>query len=148
MKKNLIMKTDINNNLIKNKINNIISKHGAAILVNKNKILKNSDIILKKINNSIVAPVIKSEGYGVGSILLTNILYECNYKDFFTGNVHEAINLRKKFKHINIYVLNCGIPLNILLIKKYNLIPVLNDISEVKFWVKKKKKKKSMYNSY
>tara|TARA_Y100001960_G_C14703673_1_gene843138 strand:+ start:58 stop:1197 length:1140 start_codon:yes stop_codon:yes gene_type:complete len=135
------MKTDINNNLIKNKINNIISKHGAAILVNKNKILKNSDIILKKINNSIVAPVIKSEGYGVGSILLTNILYECNYKDFFTGNVHEAINLRKKFKHINIYVLNCGIPLNILLIKKYNLIPVLNDISEVKFWVKKIKKK-------
>ena len=53
------MKTNINSNLINDKINNIISKHGAVILVNKNKILENSDIILKKINNSLVAPVIK-----------------------------------------------------------------------------------------
>ena len=88
------MKTNINSNLINDKINNIISKHGAVILVNKNKILENSDIILKKINNSLVAPVIKSEGYGVGSILLSKILYECNYKDFFTGNIDEAIRIR------------------------------------------------------
>ncbi len=140
MKTNLIMKTEKNNKFIENKINNTISKHGATLLINKNKVIKNSITILKKINNCLVAPVIKSDGYGVGAILLTKILYECNYKDFFTGNIYEAINLRKKFKNINIYVLNCGIPFNLILIKKYNLIPVLNDISEIEFWINNIKK--------
>ena len=143
MKTNLIMKTETNNKLIKNKINNVISKHGAIVLVNKNKIIQNAHLISKKINGSMIAPVIKSEGYGLGSILLTKILCECNFKDFFTGNIYEAINLRKKFKNINIYVLNCGIPLNIILIKKYNLIPVLNDMPEIIFWNEKINKKKS-----
>ena len=136
MKINLIMKTNLSKKITNYSINDIISINGAVILIDKNKIIQNANIISKKLKNVTITPVIKSEGYGIGSELLVKILYDCNYKSFFIGNINEGIKLRKKFKNINIYVLNCGIPLNTKLLEKHKLIPVLNDISEIIFWKK------------
>ena len=140
MKINLIMKTDTRKKKLNNKINNIISLNGSVILVDKTKIRKNISIISKKLKNSQIMPVIKSEGYGIGAELLTKILYTSNFKNFFVGNINEGIKLRQKFKNINIYVLNIGSPINIKLIKKHKLIPVLNDLKEILFWEKSIKK--------
>ena len=114
------MKTETSNKQLKNKINNVISLNGSVVLVNKKAILHNASIISKKLTSAKIAPVIKSEGYGVGAEILAKILYKCNYRNFFTGNISEAIKLRKIYKNIHIYILNCGSPININLLKKYN----------------------------
>ncbi len=136
----MIMKTKLskNNNIIK--IKKIISQNGAILLVDKDKIIKNSYIIKKKLKNTIIAPVIKADGYGVGAKALIDILINCKYKNFFLGNINEGIILRKYYKNINLYILNCGFPFNTNLIKKYNLIPVLNNIQEIELWNKNKEK--------
>ena len=71
---------------------------------------------------------------------MPKILYTSNFKNFFVGNINEGIKLRQKFKNINIYVLNIGSPINLKLIKKHKLIPVLNDLKEILFWEKSIKK--------
>jgi len=140
MNKDMMMKTKLSKNNNITKIKNIISQNGAVLLVNKYKIIKNSDIIKKKSKNVIIAPVIKADGYGVGAKVLVDILIECKYKNFFLGNIKEGIILRKYHKNINLYILNNGFPFNTNLIEKYNLIPVLNDIQEIKLWSKNNKK--------
>ena len=71
-----IKKINLSKKIINYNINDIISKNGAVILIDKNKIIQNSNIISKKLKNVTITPVIKSEGYGIGSELLVKILYD------------------------------------------------------------------------
>ena len=60
-----------------------LSQYGTVSYINKNNIIYNSNIILKKSKNKIISPVIKADGYGIGAKALIKILIECGYKSFF-----------------------------------------------------------------
>lgn len=117
-----------------NKFKKYLSECGSIILINKKHIFYNSNIISKKSKNKTICPVIKANAYGMGVESITKILIEIGHKRFFLANISEGIEIRKKFEDIEIYILNCGHPFNINVLKKYNLIPVLNNIEDVKIW--------------
>jgi alanine racemase len=127
---------------IRTKYKKYLSQNGNLALVNKKNISYNSNIISKKSKNAQICPVIKANAYGVGVIPITRILIELGYKSFFVANISEGIEVRNKFKNLDLYILNCGQPLNTKIIKKYNLIPVLNSLEEIKLWIEN-----GLYNS-
>ena len=120
---------------LKKKYNKYLSQNGCLFLINKKNITYNSNIILKKSKNATIYPVIKANAYGMGVLTITNILVELGYKKFFLANIAEGIEVRKKFKNIELYIINCGNPLNTRVLKKYNLTPVLNSLKQMGIWI-------------
>ena len=102
--------------------------------INKSNIVHNSNLILRKSKNKIISPVIKADAYGIGAKNLIKILIECGYKSFFLGNLSEGQEIRKIYKNVELFILNCGQPFNIKLLKKYKLIPVINNLEDLKLW--------------
>ena len=135
----------INKNIedIKYKYKNYLLQSGNLFLINKKSIIYNSSIISKKSKNAIISPVVKANGYGMGVLTITNILIELGYKKIFLANIAEGIKVRKKFKNIEIYILNVGKPFNTNILKKYKLIPVINSLEEIKIWIENSQKKDS-----
>ena len=127
----------------KNQYNKYLSQSGSLFLINKKSIAYNSSIISKKSNNAIICPVIKANAYGMGLLTIAEILIELGYKKMFLANISEGIEIRKKYKSIELYILNCGKPLNTTILKKYNLTPVLNSIDEIRAFIKNNKNNKS-----
>ena len=120
---------------LKKKYNKYLSQNGCLFLINKKNITYNSNIVFKKSKNAIICPVIKANAYGMGVLTITNILVELGYKKFFLANIAEGIEVRKKFKNIELYIINCGNPLNTRVLKKYNLTPVLNSLKQMGIWI-------------
>ena len=118
-----------------------LSQYGTVSYINKNNIIYNSNVILKKSKNKIISPVIKADGYGIGAKALIKILIECGYKSFFLGNISEGIEIRKIYKNIELFILNCGQPFNFASFKKYKLIPVINNLKDFKLWSQYSSKK-------
>lgn len=116
---------------LKTKAQKNLTEYGSVILIKKNSIIKNSTLISNICKNKIISPVIKSNAYGIGVIEYIKILIECGYKSFFLGNISEGIQVREKYKNIDIYILNCGYPFNISNIRKYDLIPVINNMEDL-----------------
>ena len=121
---------------LKKKSQKYLAQYGTVIFINKNNIIHNSNIISDKCINKIISPVIKSDAYGIGAKQLTKILIECGYKSFFLGNLAEGSEIRKKFQNIDLFIMNCGYPFNIKYLKKYKLIPVINNLENLKSWSK------------
>ena len=126
---------------IRNKSLKYLSQYGTVSYINKNNIIHNSNIILKKSKNKIISPVIKADAYGIGAESLIKILIECGYKSFFLGNLSEGLEIRKKYKNAELFILNCGQPFNITYFKKYKLIPVINSLKDLKLWSQHSSKK-------
>ena len=126
---------------LKKKSQKYLAQYGSFIFISKNNIIHNSNIISDKCINKFISPVIKSDAYGIGAKQLTKILIKCGYKSFFLGNLAEGLEIRKKYKNINIFILNCGYPLNITCLKKYNLTPVINNLEDLIIWSKYSTKK-------
>ncbi|MDB9761922.1 alanine racemase [Alphaproteobacteria bacterium] len=118
----------------RNKSLKYLSQYGTVSYINKNNIIHNSNIILKKSKNKIISPVIKANAYGMGAKALIKILIECGYNSFFLGSLSEGLEIRKKYKNVELFILNCGQPLNITYLKKYKLIPVINNLKDLKLW--------------
>ena len=111
-----------------------LSQYGTVSYINKSNIVHNSNLILRKSKNKIISPVIKADAYGIGAKNLIKILIECGYKSFFLGNLSEGQEIRKIYKNVELFILNCGQPFNIKLLKKYKLIPVINNLEDLKLW--------------
>ena len=111
-----------------------LSQYGTVSYINKSNIVHNSKLIIRKSKNRIISPVIKADAYGIGAKILIKILIECGYKSFFLGNLSEGQEIRKKYKNVELFILNCGQPFNIKLLKKYKLIPVINNLEDLKLW--------------
>ena len=119
---------------LKKKYNKYFQHYGSILLINKNNIIYNSKIISNKSKKSKIFPVIKANAYGIGVIAITNILVELGYTSVFLANIAEGLEVRKKFKNLDIYILNCGQPFNSKILIKHNLIPVLNSLEDIKSW--------------
>ena len=101
------------------------------------KAIKNNYLFLRKFcNKSEVAATVKASSYGLGGenkIVETLVKNKC--QNFFVANIVEAIKIRKKFKSINIFVLN-GLHKNEeKTFLDYNITPILNNFNQFKKWL-------------
>ena len=96
-------------------------------------VIKNYKKIKNKVSkNCSVAATVKADAYGLGikPIAKSLIANECNI--FFVATLTEAIELRNISKRISIYVLNGLNNNNIKIFHKQNLIPVINNLDQLK----------------
>ena len=111
--------------------------------------LKNLSKNYSRIKNTVskfteVAATVKANAYGLGVNHVANSLIAEGCKTFFVATLGEGIELRKINKSVNILILN---GLNILKIDDYrkkNLIPVINDLNQLKSSEKYSKERKKM----
>ena len=111
--------------------------------INLNAVRHNYNIINKYCKNSEVCGTVKASSYGLGGHnKIVKKLMNSGCKRFFVANINEGIFIRKKFKSIIINVLN-GLNKNEeKIFHQYNLIPVINTVTQLKKWLKFNKKKK------
>ena len=86
-----------------NLLNSKIQQFNTTLIINPKNLIHNAKYISEICNNTIIAPVIKSDAYGLGVIAITKIYTKLGFKSFFVGNLNEAIKVRKSFKNINIF---------------------------------------------
>lgn len=115
--------------------------------INLNSVCKNYNIIKKKVGEKcIVAATVKANAYGLGVDKIVPALLKVNCKFFFVATTNEAIQLRKINKKISIFILNGLITSDIKILKKYNLIPVINNLEQLKKIERFQKGKKYNFN--
>ena len=89
--------------------------------------------IKKKVNrNCIVAATVKSNAYGLGVKKVLPVLIRSNCKHFFVASTDEAVEIRKINKKVEVYILNGLVLDNLNIISKYKLIPVINNLKQLK----------------
>ena len=103
----------------------------AILQINTKNLIKNFKSIKKIAKKSICGATIKANAYGLGDKKIYKLLYLNGCRNFFVATLNEAINLRRKYKYGNIYVLN-GVDVNkILFYSKQKIIPIINSIDEI-----------------
>ena len=91
----------------------------------------------KKIKNKVskncnVAATVKADAYGLGVKPIAKSLIASKCNTFFVATLTEAVELRNISKKISIYVLNGLNDDKIKIFHKQNLIPVINNLSQLK----------------
>ena len=100
--------------------------------INLNSINKNYRLIKGIIEKKcIIAATVKADAYGLGVKKVVPSLIRTGCKHFFVATTDEAIHLRKINRKISIFILNGLITKDLNLIKKYNLIPVINNLEQL-----------------
>ncbi len=101
--------------------------------INLKSIKKNYKIIKFKVEKKCeVAATVKANAYGLGVKEVVPTLIKSGCKFFFVATTNEAIELRKIDKKISIFILNGLVTKELNLIKKFKLIPVINDLAQLK----------------
>ncbi len=85
-------------------INSRINKK--LLFINKNNLSHNFRLIQKYVGKSKLISVIKGDGYGHGLLECCKILKSSNCIDFYVARLEDALNLRKEYNDINIYLLS------------------------------------------
>ena len=80
--------------------------YNAILQINLKNIENNYNYLKKAAPNTIIAACVKANSYGLGSDEICKTLYKKNCRDFFVATLEEALLLRKKYKSVNIYLLN------------------------------------------
>ena len=114
----------------------------AILEINTKNILHNYKVLSRIANNSISGATIKANAYGLGDLKVFSILYNIGCKHFFVATIEEALNLRKKYKKSNVYILNGVDESQIKLTQQKNLIPIINSLDQLKILNRKFKNSK------
>lgn len=80
------------------------------------------------------AAVVKADAYGLGAEVIAPAIAEAGCEHFFTALPEEAMRLRPVLPDRNIYVFSGVQNRNIEEFQRYSLIPVLNDLDQVRCW--------------
>lgn len=113
----------------------IMRSSSCTLEIDLSKIQQNYHILSEICVNSIVAPVVKANAYGLGAAMVAPSLAAAGAKDFFIAKLEEGIVLRSCLDEaINIYVLNGVFSDELNAFNEYNLIPVLNFPGQVELW--------------
>ena len=101
--------------------------------INLKAINKNYKIIKQIVGRKcIIAATVKANAYGLGADQVVNSLIKKGCKYFFVATTNEAIYLRKLNKRIFIFILNGLVTKELKNIRKFNLIPVINNLAQLK----------------
>lgn len=122
----------------------------ASLKIDLTNIVENYSILKKQVKTAEVACVVKANAYGLGVKQVAVALQKAGCKKFFVASLEEAIELRNILKNHGLYndggVYNNGLHNKDIYIfhgfrkdevkeiEQYNLLPVLNDIEQVKLW--------------
>ena len=105
--------------------------YNAILHINLKNIEKNFNYLKKNAPNTIIAACVKANSYGLGSDEICKALYKKNCRNFFVATLEEALLLRKKYKYINIYMLNGVNHLETFHDAfNSNIIPVINNLNQ------------------
>ncbi len=106
--------------------------------IDLSKIRANYNILAKFCHNTSCAEigaVVKANSYGLGANKIAPFLFQEGCKNFFVFSIDEGIDLRKSLDlNANIFVLNGVFYNEIEEFDRYNLIPILNHLGQVKIW--------------
>ena len=100
--------------------------------INLKSVNRNYKIIKKKIDKKcIIAATVKADAYGLGANKIVPTLIKEGCKNFFVATTTEAINLRSIDRKISIFILNGLITDELKLIRRYKIIPVINNLNQL-----------------
>lgn len=109
--------------------------HAVSVLeVNLDTVQKNYLSLCAQVNSPKVAAVVKANAYGLGMLPVARALYQVGCRDFFVSHLEEGIALRSLAEDIQIFVFNGLINHVEKEFIRYNLVPVLNHLSELQRW--------------
>jgi len=114
-------------------------KPNAILEIKTKNLIHNFKALSKIASSSLAGATLKANAYGIGSLETYKILYNNHCRHFFFASLEEAINIRKKYKKGNIYVLNGIEGHNFNIFKKFNIIPILISIKELELFLKNKR---------
>ena len=91
---------------IHHKMKEFKKTYNAILQINLKNIENNYNYLKKNAPNTIIAACVKANSYGLGSNEICKALYKKNCRDFFVATLEEALLLRRKYKYVDIYMLN------------------------------------------
>lgn len=113
-----------------------MNKVGKSVLeINLNRIEINYRVITKKLKSGIKSSiVVKADAYGLGMGEVSKKLYDAGCEDFCVAYVDEGVDLRRNCEDVSIIIFNGLQKDEIDDVVECNLIPVLNDLSQIEAW--------------
>ena len=111
-------------------------KPNAILEIKTKNIIHNFKALGAIASSSLSGATLKANAYGIGDSEIYKLLYKNNCRHFFFATLEEALNIRKKYKKGNVYVLNGIENHNFKIFKKFNIIPILNSIKELELFLK------------
>ncbi len=81
------------------------------------------------------AATVKANAYGLGIDEIAPALYEAGCRNFYVATLGEAIHLRHLLPDVTIYVFHGVKPHETEAFLKFNLVPVINNFSQVELWL-------------
>lgn len=101
----------------------------SEVCVDLNAIAQNYNLLKSIASN--VAPVVKANSYGIGSIKVVNKLIQEGAKVFFVATIDEALELREFHRDITIFCL-LGLYEDPSIYSHYKIIPIINSYAQFK----------------
>ena len=118
-----------------NEATDVLNSSSAALNIDLSAIVNNYQILASSSNRADCAAVVKANAYGMGIKHVASALYHnTKCSSFFVASLREAIELRSILKDAVIYVFDGLFAGHRDLYIEHNIIPILNDISQVKLW--------------
>ena len=110
--------------------NNIIRKK--IVIINKTNLAANYKLIKKRVGNTKIMSVVKGDAYGHGMKECVNIFHQNGSKEFYVARLEDAIEIRRKFKQVRIYLLSGVVTSKCCdQITKFNIIPIINNFDQL-----------------
>ena len=110
--------------------NNIIRKK--IVIINKTNLASNYKLIKKRVGNTKIMSVVKGDAYGHGMKECVKIFHQNGSKEFYVARLEDAIEIRRKFKQVHIYLLSGVVTSKCCdQIIKFNIIPIINNFDQL-----------------
>jgi alanine racemase len=108
------------------------------LCINIDLIISNYMLLKKKLGKAACAATLKADAYGIGAAKVGPALVKAGCSSFFVATIDEAIDLRNyiKLKHIKIAVLSGFLPKTEPIFNEYDIIPVINNLDQLRDWKK------------
>ncbi|MCP4195576.1 MAG: alanine racemase [Proteobacteria bacterium] len=108
----------------------------SRLTINLSAIQANYRTLCDLASSARTAAVIKADAYGLGAIPVARALSEVGCRTFFTAHLSEAIQVREALPVVEIAVLNGLFSGEEATFREHGLIPVLNDMGQLRQWAK------------
>ncbi|GBR46040.1 alanine racemase [Gluconobacter roseus] len=110
------------------------ARAGAWMTVSLRAITENYGFVAGLAPEAECAAVVKADAYGLGADRIAPVLAAQNAKTFFVAHLDEGIALRAVLPDVRIFVLHGFMPGCEGSMQSHDLIPVLNDLDQVRSW--------------
>jgi alanine racemase len=108
----------------------------SVLTINLSNLSSNYRVLREQVEpHTKVACVVKSDSYGLGAQEISKVLYKEGCREFYVDNLDEGINLRRVLdKNAKIFLFKGLLQGQEALIDHHNLIPVLNNETQIEIW--------------